>query len=80
MVKFFRNFHKWITYLRVKKAIKEADRQQIITGKKQLVLMYAGKPIVVSKQHLKKTIRAGAYQKGFTPEKAESIALYKTRR
>lgn len=79
MVKFFRNFKKWITYLRVKKAIKEADRQQVLTGKKQLVMMYDGKPIVVSKQHLKRTIKAGAYRKGFSPERAESIAIYKTR-
>lgn len=79
MVKFIRDFAKWITYLRVKKAIKEADIQQTLTGKKQLVIMYDGKPIVVSKQHLKRTIKEGAYVHGFTPEKAESLAIYKTR-
>lgn len=79
MVKFIDNFKKWITYRRVQRAIKEADRQQVITGKKQLVMMYDGKPIVVSKQHLKRTIKSGAYCKGFTPEKAESLAIYKTR-
>lgn len=79
MVKFIDNFKKWITYRRVQRAIKEADRQQVITGKKQLVMMYDGKPIVVSKQHLKRTIKLGAYCKGFTPEKAESLAIYKTR-
>lgn len=48
-------------------------------GQKWLVLMYGGKPLVVSKQHLKAKIKEGAFCKGFTPEKAESLAIYKTR-
>ena len=35
--------------------------------------------LVVSKQHLKAKIKEGAFCKGFTPEKAESLAIYKTR-
>lgn len=66
-------------YTRCKRAINRADRNALMTGKKQLVLMYDGKPIVVSKQHLKKIIREGAFAKGFTPEKAEALAIYKTR-
>lgn len=66
-------------YTRCKRAIKRADKQAVITGRKQLVLMYDGKPIVVSKRHLKKIIREGAFAKGFTPEKAEELAIYKTR-
>ena len=50
-----------------------------MTGRKWLVLMYGGKPLVVSKQHLKDKIKEGAFRKGFTPEKAESLAIYKTR-
>ena len=68
-----------VLYIRCKRAIKRADKQAVITGKKQLVIMYGSKPLVVSKQHLKKLIREGAFVKGFTPEKAEALAIYKTR-
>lgn len=76
MVKFF---NRLMLYTRCKLAIKRADKQAVITGRKQLVLMYDGKPLVVSKQHLKKLIRQGAFAKRFTPEKAEALAIYKTR-
>lgn len=65
-------------YIRCKKAIRHAKRQAVITGKKQLVLMYGGKPIVVSKQHLKKQIQQRKFAKGFTPAKAEALAIFKT--
>lgn len=63
---------------RIKRAILRADRNKAETGKKQLVMLYNGKPIVVSKQHLKKCIAAGSYQKGFTVAIAEKMALYQT--
>lgn len=63
---------------RIKRAILRADRNKAETGKKQLVMLYKGKPIVVSKQYLKKCIAAGNYQKGFTVATAEKMALYKT--
>jgi hypothetical protein len=83
MVKLFqkivKTYKSYVLYRRCKRAIKRADRQAVVTGKKQLVIMYGGKPIVVSKQHLKEKIKEGAFCKGFTPEKAESLAIYKTR-
>lgn len=83
MVKIFFNivkaFKSYVLYLRCKRAIKRADRNAVVTGKKWLVLMYGGKPIVVSKQHLKSKIKGGgAFCKRFTPEKAEALAIYKT--
>lgn len=66
-------------YRRCKKAIKRADRRAIVTGKKQLVMIYGGKPVVISKQRLKEMIKKGVFVKGFTPEKAEALAIYKTR-
>jgi hypothetical protein len=82
MVKLFQKIVKayksYVLYRRCKRAIKRADRQAVTTGKKQLVIMYGGKPLVVSKQHLKQKIKEGAFCKGFTPEKAESLAIYKT--
>ncbi len=83
MVKLFQKIVKayksYVLYKRCKRAIKRADRQAVTTGKKQLVIMYGSKPLVVSKQHLKQKIKEGAFCKGFTPEKAESLAIYKTR-
>lgn len=83
MVKLFQKIVKayksYVLYRRCKRAIKRAERQAVTTGKKQLVIVYGGKPLVVSKQHLKAKIKEGAFCKGFTPEKAESLAIYKTR-
>lgn len=83
MVKLFQKIVKayksYVLYKRCNRAIKRADRQAVVTGKKQLVIMYGRKPLVVSKQHLKQKIKEGAFCKGFTPEKAESLAIYKTR-
>lgn len=79
MVNIIRLIKEITLYCRCKRAIKRAERQAVVTGKKQLVLMYGGKPIVVSKQHLKQKIKEGAFVKGFTPEKAEGLAIYKTR-
>lgn len=77
--KWVKAYKSYVLYKRCNRAIKRADRQAVTTGRKQLVIMYGGKPIVVSKQHLKAKIREGAFCKGFTPEKAESLAIYKTR-
>lgn len=83
MVKIFKRIRKaynsHVLYIHCKRAIKRADRQAVVTGKKQLVIMYGGKPLVVSKQHLKEKIKEGVFRKGFTPEKAEALAIYKTR-
>lgn len=77
--KWVKAYKSYVLYKRCKRAIKRADRQATVTGKKQLVIMYGGKPLVVSKQHLKEIIKEGAFRKGFTPEKAEALAIYKTR-
>ncbi len=63
---------------RLKRAKIRADRRKAETGKKQLVILYRKKPIVVSKQHLKKSIAEGCYEKGFTIQKAEKLAVYQT--
>lgn len=80
MVKLFRkllaNYRSWILYKRCERAKIHADKQARITGKKQLVLMYGGRPIVVSKQHLKRQIAFGMFAKGFSIQKAEQGAIY----
>lgn len=77
--KWVSTYKSYVLYKRCKRAIKRADQQATVTGKKQLVIMYGSKPLVVSKQHLKEKIKEGAFCKGFTTEKAESLAIYKTR-
>lgn len=83
MVKIFRKcvkaYESYVLYIRCKRAIKRADRNAVVTGRKWLVIMYNGKPLVVSKQHLKAKIKEGVFRKDFTPQRAESLAIYKTR-
>lgn len=65
-------------YKRCRRAIAEADRRKLMTRKKQLVLVWAGRPVVISKEDLKEQIRAGRFRRGFNVAKAESLAIYKT--
>ena len=82
MVKILKNlletYNSWQNHNRCKRAIKLAKKLAVTTGKKQLVIMYGGKPIVISKQGIKRQIKAGFFCKGFTPEKTESLAIFKT--
>lgn len=61
---------------RVKRAIRRADRKARIYGMKFLVLVFKGKPEVVSKQGIKQLIKKGRFSKEFTPQKAEEIAIH----
>ena len=61
---------------RLKRAKKKAQHDATLYGKKFLVLMFGGKPVVVSMQGIKKLIRQHRFAKGFTAEKAEKCALY----
>ena len=56
----------------IRKAQKEANRQR----RKYLVLIWAGKPQVVSMQSLKRLIRQHRFTKGFTAERARELAIY----
>ena len=61
---------------RKKRAIKKAQNDAKLYGKKFLVLVFKGKPVVVSMQGIKKMIRLHRFSRDFTPEKAEQIAIY----
>ena len=61
------------------KAIRKANRKAALDGRRYLVLMYRGKPDVISMQSLKTLIRKGRFAKGFTAEKARQIAIYVTK-
>ena len=68
-----------LLYVRCKRAIRKADRMAVVTGKKWLVLVSRGKPVVVSKQCIRRLIKQGYFTRDFTPAKAEEIAIHKTR-
>lgn len=80
MVKLFAKwraiYRSWRLYRKCERAKKHAQQQARITGKKQLVLMYDGAPVVVSKQHLKRQIACGAFARSFTIQQAEQGAIY----
>ena len=61
---------------RLKRAKKKAQHDATLYGKKFLVLVFGGKPVVVSMQGIKKRIRQHRFAKGFTAEKTEKCALY----
>lgn len=61
---------------RLKRVRKKADNDAALYGKKFLVVVFGGKPVVVSMQGIKKLIRQHRFREGFTAEKAEKCALY----
>lgn len=61
---------------RLKRAKKKADSDAALYGKKFLVVVFGGKPVVVSMQGIKKLIRQHRFSKDFTAEKAVKCALF----
>jgi len=74
----FKAIKKYIQEKRIERAIKKANYLKALTGYKQLVIMQAGKPTVVSKKTLKLGIHAGNFIKGVVIQDLERIAIYKT--
>lgn len=63
---------------RLRHARREADRRRALSGQKQLVIVLNRRPVVVSKQHVKRLVREGMYHKGVTAATIEAKALYRT--
>lgn len=61
---------------RLKRAKRKAQKDANLYGKKFLVLVFGGKPVVVSMQGIKTLIRQHRFSKDFTAEKAVKCALY----
>lgn len=61
---------------RKRRAIKKAQSEANLHGKKFLVLVFNGKPIVVSMQGIKEMIKRKRFSKSFTPETATKCAIY----
>lgn len=64
--------------IRLKQEKREADYRHGLTGQKMLVLCIAGRPLCVSKRHVKELIKEGYYKHGTKIEDIEKRALYKT--
>lgn len=61
---------------RLKRAKRKAQKDANLYGKKFLVLVFGGKPVVVSMQGIKTLIRQHRFSKDFTAEKAVKCALF----
>lgn len=81
-MKFFQNlknyFRAVIFDCRLRHCRREAERRRALSGQKQLVIVLNRRPIVVSKQHIKKLVREGMYRRGVTAADIESKAIYRT--
>ena len=74
MVKFIK---KVIFSCRLGREIKKADRRKAATGKKQFVINVCGKPMCVSKEHIRRLVAQGYYKEGVTVADIAAKALYK---
>lgn len=63
---------------RLRHCRREADRRRALSGQKQLVIVLNRRPLVVSKQHIKKLVREGMYRRGVTAAGIEAKAIYRT--
>lgn len=79
MTKLFIKLKKRYENYLIQKAIKKANKYFQATGMKFLVIWYKNKPLVKSKQELRKLIKQGYFKKGLTIQKIEKMALYSTR-
>ena len=63
---------------RYKKAVRKAIKVQHITGCKQFVIMYKGRPGVVSKQKIRSLVATRYFTKGVKVQDIERRALFVT--
>lgn len=61
---------------RKKRAIKKAQKLANLNRRKYLVMVWGGKPRVISSQGVKRLIRQHRFTKDFTAQKARNIAIF----
>lgn len=61
---------------RKKRAVRKAQHDADLYRKKFLVIVFNGKPVVVSMQGLKSLIHKHRFARGFSAEKAAKLAIY----
>ncbi len=64
---------------RYKRAVRKAVEVQNLTGRKQFVIMYNGKPVVVSKKKIRSLVSTHFFRKGLTVHDIEKCALFVTK-
>ncbi len=64
---------------RYKRAVKKAVKVQSLTGRKQFVIVYKGKPVVVSKKKIRALVSTRTFRKGTTVQDIEQRALFVTK-
>ena len=78
----FKNIKAWFRAVifdcRLRHCRREADRRRALSGQKHLVIVLNRRPVVVSKQHIKKLVREGMYRRGVTAADIEAKAIYRT--
>ena len=78
----FKNIKAWFRAVifdcHLRHCRREADRRRALSGQKQLVIVLNRRPVVVSKQHIKKLVREGMYRRGVTAADIEAKAIYRT--
>lgn len=78
----FKNIKTWFRAVifdcRLRHCRREADRRRALSGQKQLVIVLNRRPVVVSKQHIKRLVREGLYRRGVTAADIEAKAIYRT--
>jgi hypothetical protein len=76
MIRFIKNI---LFQRNLKKVIANAISIADKTGRKQLVIIFNSKPVVLSKQDLTRMIRQGKFQKGVSVQDIEKKALFITK-
>lgn len=79
MVAISKFFKAWLFELRLRRAIKKADRLRNRYSRKFFVINLCGRPMVVSKRHIQHLAATGTYKPGVTARDIARVALYKTR-
>lgn len=64
---------------RYKRAVKKAVKVQGLTGRKQFVIMYKGRPVVISKRKIRTLVATHYFAKGMTVQDIERKALFVTK-
>ena len=67
-----------IFYCSLRHSRREAEPRRALSGQKQLVIVLNRRPIVISKQYIKKLVREGMYRRGVTAADIEAKAIYRT--
>lgn len=75
----FTFFKAIIFKLRLRRAIREANRLREQNRQKYYVLNIGGRPVAVSKRRIQQLAAEGAYRPGISSRDIQAKALYKTR-